>query len=90
MSVKERMIAIVQEMPDDLTTQEALDYLVFRLRGLGLLAADTENGRSHEVELLQPDDHFVRFSIERGLRQMERGEVLSHEEAKKRLGKWRV
>ena len=37
-------------------------------------------------ELVKELSHFAK--IERGLRQVETGEVCSHEEAKKKLAKW--
>lgn len=57
----------------------------------------TEKKRILEIVREMPDDltkedvvEKLRFlqTVERGLKAVEEGQLLSHEEAKKRLGKW--
>lgn len=58
MTAKDRIVEIMQDLPDDVTYEDAL----------------------YEI--------YVAFKIERGLKQAERGEGISHEEAKQRFAEW--
>ena len=58
MTAKDRIVEIMQDLPDDVTFEDAIYEL------------------------------YVAFKIERGLEQAERGEGISHEDAKKRFAEW--
>ena len=57
-SVKEQMIKLLQELPEDTTVEAAMAQL------------------------------YLLYKIERGLEQVDRGQVVSHAEAKQRISKW--
>lgn len=58
MSAKEKIAEIMQDLPDDVTFEDAIYEL------------------------------YVAFKMDRGLEQADRGEGISHEEAKQRFAKW--
>ena len=57
-SVKEQMIKLLQELPEDTTIEAAIEQL------------------------------YLLYKIERGIDQADRGQVVSHEEARHRIAKW--
>lgn len=73
MSVKEAILEQIRLMPDEATREEILDSLADGF------APDGE----HESEQEYAD--YVRLEIDIGLRQIENGEGISHEEVKRRI-----
>lgn len=57
-TVKQQILKVIQELPDDATTEDALDRL------------------------------YLLYKVERGISQADRGELISQEEARRRLAKW--
>lgn len=58
MTEKDRIVEIMQELPDDVTFEDAI----------------------YEI--------YVAYKVERGLEQADRGEGITHEEAKQRFAEW--
>jgi predicted transcriptional regulator len=58
MELKQQMLKVIEELPDDAGVDEALDRL------------------------------YLLYKVERGLRQAERGELLTQEEVRERMAKW--
>ena len=58
MGIKQQMLKVIEELPDDAGIEEALDRL------------------------------YLLYKVEKGLRQADRGELLSQEEVRKRMAKW--
>jgi predicted transcriptional regulator len=58
MEAKQRVLKVIEDLPDDAGVEEALDRL------------------------------YLLYKVERGLRQADRGELLTQEEVRERMGKW--
>jgi predicted transcriptional regulator len=58
MTVKEKVIKMIQALPDDITISDIMAELYFRK------------------------------NVDEGLKELDEGKAVSHEEAKKRLNKW--
>ena len=58
MTIKEKMLQAVQELPDDASVEDAMEQLL------------------------------ILAKIERGLIQADKGETLTHQAIKEKLGKW--
>jgi predicted transcriptional regulator len=57
-NIKDRMIQTLQDLPDDVTFESAMDRL------------------------------YLMYKVERGIAQMDAGQKVPHEEARKRILKW--
>ena len=76
MSAKEVILEKIRQMPDDVTREEILDNLAEGFAPEGEAETDEEYA------------NYVRRKIENGLRQIENGEGIPHEEIKRRLPRW--
>lgn len=76
MSTKEAILEEIRQMPDNSTREEILDNLADGFAPDG------------ETESEQEYADYVRQKIEIGLRQIENGESIPHEEIKQRLSRW--
>ncbi len=76
MSTKEAIMEEIRQMPDDVIREEILDNLADEFASEGEEETDVEYA------------NYVRRKIENGLRQIENGEGIPHEEIKPRLPRW--
>lgn len=76
MTTKEAILEEIRHMPDNVTREEVLDNLA------GGFAPEGEGETDEEYA------NYVRREIEIGLRQIENGEGIPHEEIKRRLPRW--
>jgi predicted transcriptional regulator len=58
MELKQQMLKVIEELPDDAGVEEALDRL------------------------------YLLYKVEKGLRQADRGEMLTQEEVRERMARW--